>query len=275
MNHFYARLKSLIFNPTILIPPILIIFFKKIFTHKNNTIWIENIIDYNFIFKVFNKKTVLNGPFKGMLYPSLDSTGSALFPKLLGSYESELHTDVEELLKKKFIKIIDIGCAEGYYAVGFARYFPNAKIYVFDINQDAIRMCNKMAILNGINNISYNKACTNKWILENDLSNTLIISDCEGFELDLFTDEQTVFHLSKTTIIIETHDFVDLFISDKLKNCYKETHYVKSIFSIDDIKKTKIYNYPELNNTDIKTKYAILREGRPYSMEWLILTPKL
>jgi hypothetical protein len=274
MNYLYARIKSLILNPTLFIPPIFNILYKKIFIPNMRSEWIENKIDYGYIFKVFNKKMVLNGPFKGMLYPSLDSTGSALFPKLLGSYERELHAEINDLLKKKFIKIIDIGCAEGYYAVGFARFFPNAKIFVFDINQYAIKMCNKMASLNGINNMIYNKACTTKWILDNDLSNSLIISDCEGFELDLFTDKKTVLSLSKTTILIETHDFVDLYISDKLKNCYSESHYIKSIYSIDDIKKTKLYNYPELNNADVKTKYAILREGRPYSMEWLILTPK-
>ena len=274
MNYLHARIKSLILNPTLFIPPIFNILYKKIFITNIRSEWIENKIDYGYIFKVFNKKMVLNGPFKGMLYPSLDSTGSALFPKLLGSYERELHAEIDDLLKKKFIKIIDIGCAEGYYAVGFARFSPNAKIFVFDINQYAIKMCKKMASLNGINNMIYNKACTTKWILDNDLSNSLIISDCEGFELDLFTDKKTVLSLSKTTILIETHDFVDLYISDKLKNCYSESHYIKSIYSMDDIKKTKLYNYPELNNADVKTKYAILREGRPYSMEWLILTPK-
>ena len=33
--------------------------------------------------------TVLHGPFRGMRYPEMRSVGSALFPKILGSYERE------------------------------------------------------------------------------------------------------------------------------------------------------------------------------------------
>ena len=110
--------------------------------------------------------------------------------------------------------------------------------------------------------------------VKNDLINSLIVSDCEGFKLTLFTDKETVSHLKNTTLIIETHDFVDLFISEKIKNCFSESHFIKSIFSIDDFKKVKMYNYPELSPADVTTKFSILNEGRPYNMEWLILTPK-
>ena len=39
---------------------------------------------------IFAKMTVLNGVFAGMKYPEMESIGSALFPKLIGSYEKEI-----------------------------------------------------------------------------------------------------------------------------------------------------------------------------------------
>jgi len=111
MNYFYARFKNFFLNPTLLLPPFLFIIYNKFLRNKNNSNWIDRKVDYNYIFNLFKEKKVLNGPFKGMQYPSLNSTGSALFPKLLGSYERELHYEIEDMFNKKFNKIIDIGCA--------------------------------------------------------------------------------------------------------------------------------------------------------------------
>src|SRR5512140_2013789 len=62
---------------------------------------------------------VLSGPFKGMRYGDF-SYNSALIPKLLGTYEADLHNWVGEALATGYDAVINVGCAEGYYAVGFA-----------------------------------------------------------------------------------------------------------------------------------------------------------
>src|ERR1044072_5114497 len=77
---------------------------------------------------------VQEGPFKNMVYVP-KSVGSTLVPKLLGSYESELHSTLEEIIDRNYQKIIDIGCAEGYYAVGLALKNPKTKIHAFDTDQ--------------------------------------------------------------------------------------------------------------------------------------------
>lgn len=99
---------------------------------------------------IFEPLTVLNGPFKGMKYPSLSAVGSAVFAKLLGSYERELHPTLEIVLERSCSEIIDIGCAEGYYAVGLAMKFENAKVYAFDSDAEARKRCSIMAKLNGV-----------------------------------------------------------------------------------------------------------------------------
>jgi len=99
---------------------------------------------------LFNDKKVLYGPFRGMKYPSLSSVGSALYPKLLGCYERELHGVIDSFLSNNYTEIVDIGCAEGYYAVGFGLKLNSVKIHAYDTDETARRLCREMAKLNGI-----------------------------------------------------------------------------------------------------------------------------
>jgi Methyltransferase small domain len=99
---------------------------------------------------LFADLTVVAGPFKGLKYPSPQSFGSAFLPKLPGTYESEQHPVLEDLLIKSYTAIVDIGCAEGYYAVGLGLRSARAEIYAFDTDTRARQLCNELATLNAI-----------------------------------------------------------------------------------------------------------------------------
>ena len=98
----------------------------------------------------FTTLKVLNSPFKGMMYPRFDSVGSAICPKLIGSYEKELHPVIEKLKGRTYTEILDIGCAEGYYAVGLGLLFNDARIYAYDLDPKARLLCRQMAEINGL-----------------------------------------------------------------------------------------------------------------------------
>ena len=218
---------------------------------------------------------VRNGPFKGLKYPEFISYGSAIFPKIIGSYESELHPIIEEFCKKEYSQIINIGSGEGYYAVGLAMRIPNAVIHAYELLPEAQKFIKQMAELNGVaNRIVIHDKCTEEELLSFSYSNrTLIICDCEGAEKEIFK-QQIIKYISKCDLIIEVHDFVDINISDYLYHLFYETHSIERIQSIDDIIKAKTYSYPELETLDLSTKYFALCEGRPTIMEWLILKSK-
>ena len=59
---------------------------------------------------------VQSGPFRGLSYLPY-ATGSALLPKLVGSYEDHLHEVFATVLQNKYDVVVDVGCAEGYYVV--------------------------------------------------------------------------------------------------------------------------------------------------------------
>ncbi len=89
------------------------------------------------------------GPFAGMRYIT-DSVGSALVPKLLGIYERELNECIEQACTRQFPLIIDVGAAEGYYAVGLARRNPNARVIAFEMEEKGRATLRIMAELNGV-----------------------------------------------------------------------------------------------------------------------------
>src|SRR5215218_7302739 len=68
---------------------------------------------------------VRSGPFAGTAYSRdlLVDSGDAV-AKLVGTYEMELHPVVEAWISEPPRRLVNVGAAEGFYAVGFARVLP-------------------------------------------------------------------------------------------------------------------------------------------------------
>ncbi|PXX89309.1 hypothetical protein DIT71_15520 [Marinobacter vulgaris] len=216
---------------------------------------------------------VRHGPFRGMKYPCADSVGSTLFPKLLGSYESELHPILETVFAREYTDIVDVGCAEGYYAVGLGLRFPDAMLHAYDVNGKARELCREMAELNGIDanrlRVAGKLDCSSLHAFE-FAGCALIVSDCEGFEKELFAPETPGF-MARHDFLIEAHDMVDIHISGYLKNIFSSTHDAVVIESVDDIHKAQRYQYPELEKFSLPERKILLSEERRSTMEWLLL----
>ncbi len=224
---------------------------------------------------LFSDLVVKNGPFKGLKYPEFLATGSAIFPKLVGSYERELHPLVEELIKNNYSQLIDVGCAEGFYAVGLALKSPKTEVFAYDTDPVSRKACLAMAKLNKVDErVAIGSTCTAETLKNFPFKGkTLIISDCEGYEKQLLTREN-IQQLKECDLLIEIHDFVDKHTSTYIKELFTKTHSLKVIDSLSDHLKVMRYEYPELSDLDYKHKFTILAEGRPGTMEWFYLTPK-
>jgi hypothetical protein len=218
------------------------------------------------------KLQVKHGPFKGMKYPSQTSIASSLFPKLLGTYESELRPVVEEICNRSYDVIVNVGCAEGYYAVGLAIRIPEAKVYAYDISRRAISVLKTMARINNVDErITTGFFCdeaTLKRILP--AGKALIVSDCEGYEINLFTEELVPF-LANHDLLVEVHDCLNIEIASSLSRRFARTHEIVSIKSVDDITKAHSYVYEELADYDLATRKILLAESRPTIMEWFYM----
>jgi hypothetical protein len=224
---------------------------------------------------LFKDRVVLHGPFQGLTYPAMIAAGSSLFPKLLGSYERELHPIVELICETPYTQIINVGCGEGYYAVGLARRIPTAQVVAFDVEENARRATKEMAITNHVSD----RVRIGGWFGPEDLARfsfngrSLLVCDCEGYEHQLLT-ASTLDNLRETDILVETHDFIDIRITNDLKKLFSATHNLQVIKSVDDIEKAKTYPYTEAMSFDLVQRKLLFREGRPAIMEWFFLTPK-
>lgn len=206
--------------------------------------------------------TVLDGPFRGMRYPRrslLDRDGISL---LFGTYELELKPVIEEVALKKYDRIIDIGSAEGYYAVGLALR-TKTPIFAFDCEPRERRYLRQMAQLNGVTDIVRTGSWCNLEILSKLVSSRrcLVISDCEGFEFELFNDESVAF-LERSDLIIEFHEFgAEVKLRNELSKRFQATHSERIItFS------------PENRGENVPEKWRkFARESRNPEQQWLYL----
>ncbi|MBL4721727.1 MAG: hypothetical protein JKY20_11430, partial [Alphaproteobacteria bacterium] len=150
------------------------------------------------------KGVVSAGPFAGMKYGDGVADG-CLVPKLLGCYEMELHHAIADALSRSPDLILNIGCAEGYYAVGLARLLPDARIIAYDINEYARERCAETARINGVEDrITIKSEIKPEDFAAFEGRRVLVICDIEGGEYELLNPTQTT-ALGAFDLIVETH----------------------------------------------------------------------
>jgi hypothetical protein len=147
---------------------------------------------------------VWSGPFKGMAYVD-HATEGALMPRLLGTYESELHPHLEAFAEERLDCVIDVGCAEGYYAVGLARLLPGATVHAHDISERARAACAALAVKNGV----ADRVRIGGEFRPEDFQafagrRTLVVVDIEGAEAELLRPDLSP-ALAEMRLIVETH----------------------------------------------------------------------
>ncbi len=148
---------------------------------------------------------VIGGPFAGMRYIG-EATGSRLLPKLCGSYEVELRPALEIVFTQSYQRIVDVGCAEGYYAVGLSRRFPGTPVSAFDTDPAAHRLCAELCRLNGASEkVTVRGACTPATLREITGDRVLLICDCEGYEFELL-DNDLLGDMPHWDLLVELHD---------------------------------------------------------------------
>lgn len=229
--------------------------------------------DQYFSEKIFEEAKVKEGIFKGMKYDKLQSFGSSLYPKLIGTYELEIQNVLEKIINiDKPKTIIDIGCAEGYYAVGMALRLPDSKVYAFDIDDEARELCLKMAELNGVEgNVVIAEEYTDIFLDKfSELNSSLVICDCEGCEASLFNLDN-IHKYSNCILIIELHEFIKEGITKEMRDLFSPSH--KTILVEGEKRLTKQLRLPNLKLNAFQKEY-LMDEMRPCKMDWLYCIPK-
>jgi len=226
-----------------------------------------------YIFNVTGAR-VQTGPFIGSyLIPRYMWGDGDTAAKLLGVYEEELHQFIEHSISKLPDLIINIGSAEGYYSIGYARRLPKSTVIAVDIEPSAASIIRDVAMANDVKNlIILTETVDATWIEEKckNSNSPLLVMDCEGAEINIL-DINLSPALSKSSIIVECHDCMNPIITETLIQRFCNTHDIK----LANQASKDPYKFEFLKHLSDCDKWALIHEGRPSSMNWLYMTPKL
>ncbi|HMJ95316.1 MAG TPA: class I SAM-dependent methyltransferase [Thermoleophilaceae bacterium] len=219
--------------------------------------------------------SVRGGPFAGLEYdPSAVGFAEVLVAKLIGAYERELHPAIRAIQADEGIDtVVNIGCAEGYYAVGLARSVPRLRVHAYDLSPIMQRLCRRMAVRNGVaERIAVRSRCDLDELRALAGPRALILADCEGCELELLRPD-AVPGLCEATVLVELHDFEDPDTTSTILQRFEATHSAEVITAEPRF----IVEHPEPGElrgiSPLEHELALL-EFRPNQMRWAVLRPR-
>ena len=155
-----------------------------------------------------NGTVVQSGPFAGLIYPIDAAVNRWSVPKMMGSYEMELHPFIYTAASREYDCVIDIGSAEGYYAAGLARLLT-VPVMAFEPEPKEKAFSFLLAENNGVSHlVEMADLFTVEKMRQLAGKRALVICDCEGFEEVLFRPN-TLDLTNNWDLIIELHGTAD------------------------------------------------------------------
>lgn len=244
--------------------------------HRSGGLLETNSTLYRLVGSILTWKThsrVHSGPFKGMRYipHAVHVQSSAYCPKLLGTYELELHPLVDALrMQAPYQHIVNIGAGEGYYAVGLALHLPQSRLTAFEADPASRTILTRMAQLNEVtSHITIREFCT-PTLLQEELRSpekTLVVCDVEGCEQELL-DPLSIPALAKADILVELHDFLIPGISEIIRQRFAATHRIADIAA----RPRQLSDWPASLRLPVAYRRTALSEYRPGGMRWFWMT---
>ncbi len=179
-----------------------------------------------------SRMRIMAGPFRGMKYVD-EACGSSLHPKLLGTYERELFPIVESFRAAPLDLVIDIGAAEGYYAVGLLHAGIARKVIAYEAEESGQRLLRKMATANGVENRLTIKGRCAPADLQREFEalgegRALIVMDVEGAESALL-DPDLAPGLRRTPVLVELHELCAPGILETIRERFTPSHRITRI----------------------------------------------
>jgi hypothetical protein len=219
--------------------------------------------------------TVQRGPFAGMRFPRFAvGRGEMIVPQLLGTYEEELHPVFEKLAQRPFSRIVDIGASDGYYAVGMALRWPEARITASEMNAFPARVCRAMAAANGVTDrVELHGECTVEALRRfSPAGEAFVLCDAEGAEAVLMDPEQVPW-LRSATLIVELHEFASPGVRELILRRFEPSHHTEVL----DSRRRYPGDYTALSEvpriTYIDRELGV-NEFRPVRISWAVLRPR-
>jgi hypothetical protein len=215
--------------------------------------------------------SVLRGSFAGLRYPAAAAGRTHhLTAKLLGSYEEEVAEIVAAQVARRPRLFVDIGSADGYYAVGFALASPGTQVHAYEIDPVARRALRALARANGASNrVRLHGPANARRLAAYDLDGAFVLSDCEGAELDVL-DGAAVPALAGATLLVELHPHGEGDTGPVLRGRFAATHDATELAPLE----RDPGGYRELDEAPAELRAHAVDEIRLGRTSWLLLEPR-
>ena len=190
----------------------------------------RSVVAPRFFERLRKSQTVVGGVFKGMRYHG-EAVCSVAAPKIMGTYESELAPFLQKWSAIPFRHTINVGAAEGYYAVGCAMLWPQAIVTAFESSEQGRTLLTRNVELNGLRSrVKIMRHCGPQQLdaATRNGEPTLVIMDVDGAEGNLLNPAE-VPGLVNAYIIVEIHDFIDEQLGEIVSSQLKSTHVIEEV----------------------------------------------
>jgi len=180
-----------------------------------------------FVVRHAARQRAVAGPFRGMRIELSPLSSRHLLGYILGSQELELREAIEQIVARGYHTILNIGAADGYYAVGLAVRLRQARVEAYEALPEFHPLIARTAVVNGVGNrVAIGGACTASLLcsrLQAVESPALVLMDIEGGEIELL-DPAKVPELVGADILVETHDAFVAEATETLMGRFNATH---------------------------------------------------
>jgi hypothetical protein len=221
-------------------------------------------------------ETIQYGPFKGLkLTSNTWWGGNDLGSMCFGLYENELLEFLTSDSLNDRDTFVDIGAADGYYAIGLLKSNRVKKALCFELTSEGRNTINLNWDINnqpGEIEVKGDVFTDFKSSINNiDTKKSIVLIDIEGAEFS-FLDIEVLRTLKEAVIAIEIHNWIPNFI-----DVYsKFLRYANEFFDIEilDRKERSTLMFEELRSLTDDNRLLLTSEARPCVMRFLILKPK-
>lgn len=200
---------------------------------------------------------------------------------LLGTYEMETHPAIERIRGFAIDKVINIGAAAGFYAIGFARLFPRASIHAFEAESCFQAMMEQNEIRNSMpDRIVPYGLCTITDVdrLTGTPGLSVVVIDVEGAEVELL-DPAKAPSLLQSIVFVELHDIHLPGCTGTIRERFRETHDIQEYFSSE--RQLPTFPFPWMTAAVLrwipgyqKALVTSMGESRPGPQNWFLMLPK-
>ena len=222
--------------------------------------------------------TIAYGPFAGTRLASMNHWSAAdRGSMLLGMYEKEVLAELVRLSDERDV-LVDVGAADGYYAIGSLMGGLVDHALCFELDPDGQGMIRLQAELNGVqDSVTVLGAADERFAanldnhLPNGTGNSIFLIDIEGGEFELLTDS-VLNAISPAPLIIELHDFEPSLQREAESLINRISRYYDSTIIYHSDRNPN--QFVELESWPDDDRWLLCSESRVTRMRWLVCEPK-